>query len=249
MNAGDVKAGRTSSEEWLTAPSADPNAALWASITPPPSPNLATMIRRRLAAFSPDLLAQRLYMGFPHHFSSPLAASRAVLAGVAALGAGVGLAAYLVAGTFLGAPAEAAAIDTAQASTSANVAAQRTGVTADVDDTTGHAAPEAGDPARSGQNALADAPEAALANTAALTSTAALEPERLEQTLQPSAATEERQLTSSKHKKRLHARKKVKARAKPPAKAAASLDLEAAPERSATPARARPRRQAAFKFN
>jgi len=248
MNAGDVKAGRTSSEEWLTAPSADPNAALWASITPPPSPNLATLIRRRLAALSPDLLAQRLYTGFPQHFSSPLAASRAVLAGVTALGAGVGLAAYLVAGAWLGEPAETAASDTAQVSASATAGA-RTGVTTDMGDGAGPAVPEAGDPARSAQNALADAPAAALANGAALTNTAALEPEQLVQTLQPSAAdNERRQLTSSKAKKRTHARKRLKSRVKPRAKAAAALDMEA-PERSATPPRARPRRQAAFKFN
>jgi hypothetical protein len=247
MNTGDVKAGRTSSEEWLATSSADPNAALWASITPPPSPSLATVIRRRLAALAPDLLAQRLYLGFPHYFASPLAASRALLAGVAALGAGVGLAGYLVAGTFLGAPADEAGVGSVQARAAATIGAERSGVTTNVADTAGGAQPEAVSPApaRAAPNALADDVAPALANTAAL------EPEQFVQTLRPSSAGEERsQLTSSKPKKRAHARKKVKARAKARAKAAASLEMEAAaPERSAAPPRARPRRQAAFKFN
>jgi hypothetical protein len=247
MNTGDVKAGRVSSEEWLTTPSTDPNAALWASITPPPSPNLATLIRRRLSALSLDLLAQRLYSGFPHHFSSPLAASRALLAGVAALGAGVGLAAYLVAGAFLGSDAESASAEAAPARTATEMSTARAGVTTDVDVAARHAEPEAGSTARAEASVLSDAPAQALANTAAL------EPERLVQALQPGAGEERQKLASSKTKKRAHARKKVKARAKPRARAAASLGVEAeaeaaVPERTAAP-RARPRRQAAVKFN
>jgi len=99
MKAGDVSGGQTSSREsWLSAPLSDPNAALWASITPPANPDLATIVRRRAAAFSLDLLAQRLYLGFPAFFSSRSTARTAILAATVAFGAALGTAGYLALG-------------------------------------------------------------------------------------------------------------------------------------------------------
>lgn len=99
MKAGDVYAGHTSSREsWLSARLGDPNAALWASITPPANPNLATIVRRRAAAFSLDLLAQRLYLRFPAYLSSRATARSAILAATVALGAALGTAGYLALG-------------------------------------------------------------------------------------------------------------------------------------------------------
>jgi hypothetical protein len=99
MKAGDVYAGHTSSREsWLSARLGDPNAALWASITPPANPNLATIVRRRAAAFSLDLLAQHLYLRFPAHLSSRSTARTVILAATVALGAALGTAGYLALG-------------------------------------------------------------------------------------------------------------------------------------------------------
>jgi hypothetical protein len=96
MKAGDVSGGQTSSREsWLSAPLSDPNAALWASITPPANPDLATMVRRRAAAFSLDLMAQRLYLRFPAYFSARSTARTAILAATVAVGAALGTAGYL----------------------------------------------------------------------------------------------------------------------------------------------------------
>lgn len=99
MNAGDVSGGQTSSREsWLSARLGDPNAALWASITPPANPDLATIVRRRAAAFSLDLLAQRLYLRFPATFAARSTARTAILAATVAFGAALGTAGYLALG-------------------------------------------------------------------------------------------------------------------------------------------------------
>jgi hypothetical protein len=97
MKAGDGSGGPTTSREtWLSAPLSDPNAALWASITPPANPNLATIIRRRAAAFSLDLLAHHLYRRFPAHFSSRANARTAIIAATVAFGAALGIVGYSV---------------------------------------------------------------------------------------------------------------------------------------------------------
>jgi hypothetical protein len=133
MKAGDVYAGHTSSREsWLSARLGDPNAALWASITPPANPNLATIVRRRAAAFSLDLLAQRLYLRFPAYVSSRSTARTVILAATVALGAALGTAGYLAFGpqgpqaVAHGAASEASA---AQAPTAAPSVAPRAGET------------------------------------------------------------------------------------------------------------------------
>lgn len=96
MKAGEVNVGQSSSREsWLSAPLSDPNATLWASISPPADPDLATRVRRRAAAFSLDLLAQRLFLRFPGWFSSRATARTAILSAAAAAGAALGAAAYL----------------------------------------------------------------------------------------------------------------------------------------------------------
>jgi hypothetical protein len=96
MNAGDVSGVRTSSQEtWLSTRLSDPNAALWASITPPADPTLKTIVRRRAAAFSLDLLAQRLHLRFPETFSSRSRARFGILGAAMAFGVGVGLIGYL----------------------------------------------------------------------------------------------------------------------------------------------------------
>jgi hypothetical protein len=69
----------------------DPNAALWASITPAVEPPLSTKVRRRVAALSPDMLAHRLRLALPGIFRSHETAFYAVLGGAMALGASVGL--------------------------------------------------------------------------------------------------------------------------------------------------------------
>jgi hypothetical protein len=113
MKAGDVSGGQTSSREsWLSARLGDPNAALWASITPPANPDLATLVRRRAAAFSLDLLAQRLYLRFPAYFAARSTARTAILAATAAFGAALGTAGYLALGpAHLPAAAPTAAIE------------------------------------------------------------------------------------------------------------------------------------------
>jgi hypothetical protein len=223
--------------------SGDPNAALWASITPPPSPSWQSSIRRRLAGLAPDLLAQRLHLALPHWFPSRAAAGRTILATVMALGAGAGLGGFAVASSWLDAGADeaSAATDAAPArlgSQPAPLIAERQG-----NGDTAAAQPGASAEARVGQTGFSDAP-------ATLTATAAAAPEQAMHELQGSdELDEEPKRAISKAKKRAHGKKRVKARAKPRAKAA-SMDIEAAePERTATPPRARPRRQPAFKFN
>jgi hypothetical protein len=95
MNAGDVSGVRTSSQEtWLSTRLSDPNAALWASITPPANPTLTTIVRRRAAAFSLDLLAQRLHLRFPETFSSRSIARVGILGAAMAFAASVGFIGY-----------------------------------------------------------------------------------------------------------------------------------------------------------
>jgi hypothetical protein len=87
-----VNAGASPSRNALySATVSDPNAALWASITPPSDSSLSTKVRRGVSAFSPDLLAHRLRLAFPGIFASHGMAFYAVLAGAMALGASVGL--------------------------------------------------------------------------------------------------------------------------------------------------------------
>jgi hypothetical protein len=89
MNPGDVNAGSPSPSRYV--PYDDPNAALWASITPPSDSTLSTQVRRRFAAFSPDMLAHRLRLALPGIFRSHATAFYAVLGGAMALGASAGL--------------------------------------------------------------------------------------------------------------------------------------------------------------
>jgi hypothetical protein len=252
MNAGDVKSGRPSSEEsWLSTPSTDPNAALWASITPPPSPTLGTALRRRVATLAPDLLAQRLHLALPQYFSSRLVASRALLGAVAALGAGVGLAAYVVAGSFLGTPSGEAGAASARSGATVNAAVAV--VAAAERHAEPVAQPDTGNTLalRAEQTAPSNEPTQALANTAAMA------PEQLVQALHPSDTFDEQPRSApSKVKKRAHAKKRVKSRAKPRASRSATLQADAAPperaaapQRAGAPQRAKPRRQAVFKFN
>jgi hypothetical protein len=250
MNAGDVKAGRPSAEEWLSSPSNDPNAALWASITPPPSPSLSTLLGRRLAALAPDLLAQRLHLRFPQHFASRQAAGRTILGSVAALGASVGLVGYLVVGALLGGPADGAGVSAAgepaaaRAGSEPMIAAERSDATER--ERLAEAAPSDAAQLRLGQT-VADAP----AQT--LTATAAPGLEQAMQALQPSAEPEAvPRSAASKVKKRAYSKKKPRprARAKPRARADVATEAAAAPERAAKPPRpAKPRRQPTFKFN
>jgi hypothetical protein len=100
MKAGDVSAVRTSSREtWLSTPLSDPNAALWASITPPANPTLALEIRRRAAPYSFDMLAHRLYRRFPDTFASRGSARVGILGAVLAFVAGLGALGYLELGS------------------------------------------------------------------------------------------------------------------------------------------------------
>src|SRR5690349_1926765 len=102
MNAPEEPAGRSVSQEsWQAAPVTDPNAALWASITPPANPSLQTLVRRRIESFSLELLAQRLFLSYPSVFRSRTSAQNGILAGVVALGAGAGLLGYFAIGALL----------------------------------------------------------------------------------------------------------------------------------------------------
>lgn len=95
MNAGDVSRVSFSSQEtWLSTRLSDPNAGLWASITPPANPTLKQIVRRRATAFSLDLLAQRLHLRFPETFSSRTTARFGILGAALAFGIGVGVLGY-----------------------------------------------------------------------------------------------------------------------------------------------------------
>jgi len=89
MNPGDVNASSPPPGRYV--PYDDPNAALWASITPPSDPPLSTKVQRRVAAFSPDMLAHRLRLALPGIFPSHAIAFYGVLVGAMTLGATVGL--------------------------------------------------------------------------------------------------------------------------------------------------------------
>jgi len=190
MKAGDVSGGHTSSREsWLSARLGDPNAALWASITPPANPDLATLVRRRAAAFSLDLLAQRLYLRFPAHFSSRSTARIVILAATVACGAALGTLGYLALG-----PQHPQAA-TPEAASGARVSQAHT------------AAPSA--PVRAGETVLAaPAPNPALTTVARSTAT-----EQIVQPLTPSADATDPNATPAKAK-RAATKKRSKASAR-----------------------------------
>jgi hypothetical protein len=101
MKAGDVSGGRSSSREtWLSAPLSDPNAALWASISPPANRDIPTLVRRRAAAFSLELLAHRLHLRLPALFSSRASARTGILGAAMAFGASVGVIGFLALGAW-----------------------------------------------------------------------------------------------------------------------------------------------------
>jgi hypothetical protein len=101
MKAGDVSGGRSSSREtWLSAPLSDPNAALWASISPPANRDIPTVVRRRAAAFSLDLLAHRLHLRLPAYFSSRASARTGILGAAMVFGASVGVIGFLALGAW-----------------------------------------------------------------------------------------------------------------------------------------------------
>ncbi len=85
---------------WLSAPLSDPNAALWASITPPANRDIPTLVRRRAAAYSLDVLAQRLHLRFPGYFSSRSTARTGILGAAMAFGAAVGVIGFLALGAW-----------------------------------------------------------------------------------------------------------------------------------------------------
>lgn len=208
MKAGDGTGGQISSREsWLSAPLSDPNAALWASITPPANPNLATIVRRRAAAFSLDLLAQRLYLRFPSHFSSRAPARIAILVATAALGAAVGALGYLGFG-----PSQAEAV--------APVAAPEARATP-----SSVTAPSA--PTRQGQTQMAaPAPGPALATTAPPAATERLvQPLRALEPPAPSADSAEASVAPAKAK-RAAPRKRSKAGARRASRRRASASAD-----------------------
>jgi hypothetical protein len=101
MKAGDVSGGRSSSREtWLSSPLSDPNAALWASITPPANRDIPTLVRRRVAGYSLDSLAHRLHLHLPAYFSSRSSARTGILGAAMALGATVGVIGLLALGAW-----------------------------------------------------------------------------------------------------------------------------------------------------
>jgi len=212
MKAGDVSGGQTSSREsWLSAPLSDPNAALWASITPPANPDIVTLVRRRAAAFSLDLLAQRLFLRFPERFASRATARIAILSAAVAAGAALGSAGYLSLKSQLSAPV---------AATEARVASA----------TSGDAATPRSEPARRGQTQLAapahDAVSPAATTLAATAPSRA--PEQIVQPLRvaPAAADEADPSVSSAKAKRGAAKKRTKAAARRAAKRRARAALD-----------------------
>ena len=80
MKEGDENRGHTPAQNaWCPAPPDDPNAALWASIAPPPAPSFGMKLRRRLAALSLEHLAESVRRAFPRLLSSRAKAECAVL--------------------------------------------------------------------------------------------------------------------------------------------------------------------------
>ena len=242
MKAGDVNAARPSTQDsWYSTPLSDPNAALWASITPPANPSLRTWLNKRLANLSLDVLAQRLQRALPGVFASNASAQRGVLGAVAALGAGVGLVGYVALGS-PGADEHSAGL----AAASATGMGVRAGTTLGSDDVNAPRAAAA--PARVGE-VLADSPTTTLASTAKPGTEQVVQTLQADQAqadqaradqasagdpLQPGAATDEPRSVTAKSKA-----KAKRAAAKRKAKQRATL------KRAAN----KPRRQAAFKFN
>jgi hypothetical protein len=98
MRAGHVPVVHTSSsqETWLSTPLTDPNARLWASISPPANPTITTVISRRAAGFSLDMLAYHLHRRFPETFSSRSSAGYGIVGASMVLGAWLGVLGYLM---------------------------------------------------------------------------------------------------------------------------------------------------------
>jgi hypothetical protein len=215
MKAGDERVGRTASQEtWQSAPLTDNNAALWASITPPADPSLQTLIRRRMAALSVDLLAQRLWLRFPEFFSSRATAQRSILGAAFALGAGLGLAGYVAVTALTSDPADVADAGAPPARTAkAQVSTHAASATRASSDAEGArlADARAADARASGRMG------AALAMTGAATLAATVapaEPEQAVQALTPSDGIDEPRHTHHKAKRASATKKKAKARSK-----------------------------------
>lgn len=99
MKEGDENRGHTPAQNaWCPAPPDDPNAALWASIAPPPAPSFGMKLRRRLAALSLEHLAESVRRAFPRLLSSRAKAECAVLGAAMALGASAGLLGFSILG-------------------------------------------------------------------------------------------------------------------------------------------------------
>jgi hypothetical protein len=135
MKAGDVSEVRTSTREtWLSTPLSDPNAGLWASITPPANPTLTMLIQRRARAFSLDMLAHRLFVRFPGTFSSRASARLGILGSALALSAAAAGAGYLAVEPASGVPAfgvhAPAAVDASSAEVGTSTRFVRLGETA-----------------------------------------------------------------------------------------------------------------------
>jgi hypothetical protein len=197
MKAGDERPGSTASQEsWHSAPLTDPNAALWASITPPGEASLQTLIRRRMAGLSLDLLAQRLWLRFPAFFSSRATAQRTILGGAFGLGAGLGVAGFLAV-TALTAPADtrtAQAQDFAAAKSKAALEAP-------------------GVPSAEPRVAAPRAPRVGAEMTGASTLAATVAPAEPEQTMQALTPSDDIEEPKQAHRAR-HSATKKKAKAK-----------------------------------
>jgi hypothetical protein len=207
MNAPEEPAGRSVSQEsWQAAPVTDPNAALWASITPPANPSLQTLVRRRIESFSLELLAQRLSLRYPSVFRSRVSAQNGILAGVVALGAGAGLLGYFAIGALLD---DSDPARVATGARSAQVTAERPAAAALPAATAAAvgAAPRRGESLRA-----SDTPT--LAATAQTTST-----EQAVQALETGPALDDdvapvkpKRATASKHKRKSKAKAKARSR-------------------------------------
>jgi hypothetical protein len=226
MKAGDERAARTASQEsWHSAPLTDPNAALWASITPPAHGSLQTLIRRRVASLSVDLLAQRLWLRFPGFFSSRTTAQRSILGAAFALGAGLGVAGFLAMNALTASPTNEAAANmlhalNPQRTAMAQVSAEATGVR--TPSQASGARPQAAD-VRSSERVGAALGGGMTGASTLAASVAPAEPEQAVQALNPSDAVEEpRQAHKARHASASKRKAKARARAKNSASASAS---------------------------
>jgi hypothetical protein len=211
MKAGDERAARTASQEsWHSAPLTDPNAALWASITPPANASLQTLIRRRMASLSVDLLAQRLWLQFPGFFSSRATAQRSILGAAFALGAGLGVAGFLAMSALTADPANATANAVSARTAMAQVSTEATG--ARTPSQVSGARPRAADVHTSERSGATLGGGMTGASTLAAT-VAPAEPEQAVQALTPSDAVDEpRQTRKARHASA--AKRRAKARGK-----------------------------------